>query len=74
MDYSTISAKIKPELKKKLEKYKINVSEIIRNAVESEVELRENERFKLNLENIQKILNTIPSDTIIAMIREDRES
>lgn len=73
MDYSTISAKIKPELKKKLEKYKINVSEIIRNAVESEVELRENERFKLNLENIQKILNTIPSDTIIELIREDRE-
>lgn len=74
MNYSTISAKIKPALKKKLEKYKINVSELIRKAVENEIELRENEKFKTNLENIQKILKNVPSNTTIAIIREDRES
>jgi post-segregation antitoxin (ccd killing protein) len=74
MNYNTISAKIRPDLKKKLEKYKINVSELIRNAVENEIQLRENERFKTNLKNIQKILKNIPSDKTIAMIREDRES
>ena len=74
MNYSTISAKIKPDLKKKLEEYKINVSELIRKAVENEIELRENEKFKTNLENIQKILKSIPANTTIAMIREERES
>ncbi len=70
---STISAKIPLELRKKLKKYKINVSELIQNAVEEVVHKKEIEELQAHLSSMQQILTKLPPATIINLIREDRD-
>ncbi len=73
MSYVTVSAKIKKELHRKLKKYRIPISEIIRKALEEEVHRREEEEFKETLQRIQRILRKIPSEELVQTIRSSRE-
>jgi len=69
----TVSAKIPRELKEKLRKLRINVSHLIRVALEREVKRIEEERLMDMAEQASLSLRNIPSKEIVKVIREVRE-
>ena len=46
MDYETVSAKIPKKIKKKIKEYNINVSNVIRKAIEEEIRKIEMKKIK----------------------------
>ena len=72
--YITASTKIKKELKEEAEKLGINISEVLRKALEEEVRRRKLEKLKKRLEELSDILDKIDIDRIVKSIREDREA
>ncbi|KAA0006801.1 MAG: hypothetical protein FE045_02005 [Thermoplasmata archaeon] len=73
MTYEVVSAKIPKEFKKKIKEYNINVSDVIRKAIEEEIRKREAMRIKENIEKNRKLLEKLKMKDIVAIIREDRE-
>lgn len=73
MTYEVVSAKIPKEFKKKIKEYNINVSDVIRKAIEEEIRKREVMRIKENIEKNRKLLEKLKMKDIVAIIREDRE-
>ncbi len=72
-NYETVSAKIPTELKEKINKYSIPISETIREALESEVRKKEIEDLKKSVNELQPLLDKFTTEEIVQMIREDRE-
>ncbi|MCC6013473.1 MAG: type II toxin-antitoxin system CcdA family antitoxin [Candidatus Verstraetearchaeota archaeon] len=72
--YITVSAKVRRELLDEARKLNINVSELIRNALENEVRRRKLLLLEEKLKNQKSILDKINIDDIVKIIREDRES
>lgn len=70
----TISAKIPAELKKKLTKLEVNVSGLVREALQSEVERIEREKLRKLAAETGEILQKIPPEEIIEAIRAGREN
>ena len=70
---TTVSAKIPRGLKEKLRRLKINVSQLIREALEEEVRRREEEQLRNMAEQVSLSLKKIPSEEIVRLIRESRE-
>ncbi|MCK4239815.1 MAG: hypothetical protein KAX33_11865 [Candidatus Lokiarchaeota archaeon] len=73
-EYITISARIKKDLKKKIAKYGINISQLMRNAIEAEIERIEESELRKSLRKTGKIFAKIDMETITNLIREDREN
>lgn len=73
-EYITISARIKKDLKKKIEKYRINISQLMRNAIEAEIERIEESELRKSLRKTGQIFAKIDMETITNLIREDREN
>ncbi|MCS7138755.1 MAG: type II toxin-antitoxin system CcdA family antitoxin [Crenarchaeota archaeon] len=73
MTYVTISAKIGRELREKLKKYNIPVSQVVRKALEEEVRRAEEKEIKKALEKIGRTLEKIPAEDIVKLVRESRE-
>ena len=71
--YETVSAKITPELKKKINKYDIAVSETIRQALEEEVRRKEIEDLERRTKELKPLLDKFTTEEVVRMIREDRE-
>ncbi len=71
--YTTVSAKIPPELKEKLRELDINISSFVRDALREEVRRREEERLRRLGEEVQGYLRKIPVQEINEIIRETRE-
>jgi len=71
--YVTVSDKIDRELYEKLKRYGIQVSRVVRKALEEEVRRAEEEEVKKLLERMGCILEKIPSEEIVKSIRESRE-
>ncbi len=71
---STISAKIDEETKKKIKKYNINASEVMRKALELEIQKREEIEFQSLSKKAAKALAKIGADRIVESIREDRDN
>ena len=69
----TVSAKIDRELREKLRKYRIPVSEVIRRALEEEVEKAERGELERGLEKLKATLEKIPPEELARLLREDRE-
>ena len=69
----TVSAKIPKELKEKLHKLKINVSRLIREALEKEVRRKEEERLRSMAEQVSLSLKKIPREEIVRVVRESRD-
>lgn len=69
----TVTAKIPEELKKRLEGLDVNVSGLIREVLEREVERMEMERLRRMAGEAGKILRKIPSEELVRVIRESRE-
>ena len=69
----TVSAKVSEELKRKAEKLRINISALVRRALEEEVE-------RIELQNALKTLKeeienspSLPEGTLVRIIRETRK-
>ena len=73
MDYEVVSAKIPKEYKKKIKEYNINVSRVIRKAIEEEIRRKEAEKIKKIVEKNKKLLKKLKINDVVAIIREDRE-
>ena len=73
-DQVTVSAKISGALKKKLSKLGVNVSGVMRGALQSEVKRLERERLSKLAEDAGAILQKIPPQEIIESIRASRDN
>ncbi len=73
MTYVTVSAKIDKELRKKLAELGIRPSEVIRRALEKEVEERIMQQLYRKVEEASKIIKKIDREMWIKSIRESRE-
>ena len=71
--YVTVSAKIDVELRRKLAKLGIKPSEIIREALEKEVEERMKRQLYKKIGEASKIIAKVERDEWIKAIRESRE-
>jgi post-segregation antitoxin (ccd killing protein) len=70
----TVSAKIPAELKKRLTKLGVNVSGLMRETLQSEVERLERERLRKLAEEAGEILQKIPVEEIVEAVRAGREN
>ncbi|MGQ9469723.1 MAG: CopG family transcriptional regulator [Nitrososphaerales archaeon] len=71
--YVTVSAKIDEELRKKLSELGIKPSEIIKRALEKEVEERMKHQLYEKVEEASKIILKVGKDSWVKAIRESRE-
>ena len=71
MSWVTVSTKVKKEILEKARKYNINISEVLRQALEQEIAKREEEARK-SAERISKELR-LSEEEVAKLIREDRE-
>jgi antitoxin CcdA len=70
----TVCAKVPAELKKKLSNLGVNVSELIRETLQSEVDRLERERLNKLAKEVSAILKKIPPDEFTESIRTARDS
>ncbi|MEM0016755.1 MAG: type II toxin-antitoxin system CcdA family antitoxin [Saccharolobus sp.] len=73
MKQITVSAKIRKDLYDKLKEYNVNISEIIRQALENEVRKVEEEKARASAEKIARELKIDPNE-VAKLIREDRDN
>ncbi len=69
-----VTAKIPIKLKKKLTKLGVNVSGLVREALEAEVERLEKERLRNIAEEAGQILQKIPAEELVEAVRTSREN
>ena len=72
--YVTVSAKVRRELLEEARRLNINVSEIIRRALEEEVHRRKLASLEERLRRKREILDKIDVGEVVRLIREDREA
>ncbi len=73
MASQTVSAKIPDEMKEKIKEHHIQVSKVIRDALQYEIKKREAQKIRHDRENITLILKKIRGKDVTRLIREDRE-
>jgi len=71
---STVSAKISKEMRQKIEKYHIQVSEVIRAALENEICKKEEQQLAERLDHAKDILKKVPKGIVTEIIRTDRDA
>jgi antitoxin CcdA len=70
---STVSAKIPDEMKRELEREDLNVSEVVREALEDELTRRRRERLSRDVEALRESVGGgVSSETIVKAVRETR--
>ncbi|MCK4424611.1 hypothetical protein KAU93_02910 [Candidatus Bathyarchaeota archaeon] len=70
----TVTAKIPVELKERLVRLGVNVSGMIREVLEREVKRVEKERLRELAEEAGEILQKIPAEELVRVVREGREA
>jgi len=71
---ATVCAKVPAELKEKLASLGVNVSELIREHLQAEVDRLEKERLQKTAREVSAILKKIPPEEFIESVRATRES
>ena len=71
--YVTVSTKVKKELKEEAERLGINISAVLREALEREVKRKRIEEIKKKLDELSDVLELINVNRVVSHIREDRE-
>ena len=71
---ATVCAKVPAELKKKLASLGVNVSELIREHLQAEVDRLEKERLQKTAHEVSAILKKIPPEEFIESVRATREN
>jgi antitoxin CcdA len=72
--YTTVSAKVRKDIVDDARRLGVNISQVIRRAVEEEVRRQRLLKLEEELRREEKILSKIDANKIIQLIREDRES
>ena len=70
----TVCAKVPVELKKKLTSLGINVSQVVRESLQAEVDRLERERINKLAREVSTILKKIPPEEFAESIRSSRDS
>jgi len=70
MSMVVVSARIPKELKMKVKKYGINISEILRKALGEEIRRRELDEIKALLREFKEGVRNVSKEEIIGVIRE----
>jgi post-segregation antitoxin (ccd killing protein) len=70
----TVTAKIPVGLKERLNKLGVNMSGLIREALELEVERLERERLRKLAQEAGELLQKIPAEELVAAVRMGREA
>ncbi|MFA5573181.1 MAG: hypothetical protein WDA42_08740 [Candidatus Bathyarchaeia archaeon] len=70
----TVCAKVPVELKKKLSKLGVNVSQVVRNSLQAEVDRLEKERLNKLAKEVSAILQKIPPEEFAQSIRASRDN
>ncbi len=68
-----VAGKVPRELRDKAKKYGINISRVIREALEKAVREREERIFRDSVKKCAKILSKVDIERIVKSIREDRD-
>ncbi len=68
-----VSARVTLEMSRMIKKYKINVSETIRKALDEEIKRRKAAEIEAGLEGMKDTLDKISIDDVVRMLREDRD-
>ena len=71
--YETVSARIPPELKEKINRYNVKTSEVIREALEEEVRKRELKELRERATELRPLFGRITTESVVRSIREDRD-
>jgi len=69
----TITAKISGELKRRLDRLGVNVSELVRESLELQARRLEKDRLRRLAQEAGEILRKIPEEELVKAIREGRE-
>ncbi|MFP3952486.1 MAG: hypothetical protein ACLFVP_10155 [Candidatus Bathyarchaeia archaeon] len=69
----TVTGKVPAIHKEKLQEHGVNISKLIRDAVEREVRRIEEEEQREALEEASRLLQSIPDQVLIDSIREGRD-
>lgn len=69
----TVSAKIDPELREKLEELGIRPSEAIRRALQREIEEKMKENLQKKIDKANPILSKVSKEAWVKAIRESRD-
>ena len=72
--YVTISVKVPVEIKRKLERFGIKPSELLRRAIYEELRKKEIMEIEKELEELKPVLNKFTKKFVVEAIREERES
>ena len=70
----TVCAKVPAELKKKLSKLGVNVSQVVRDSLQAEVDRLEKEKLNKLAKEVSVILQKIPPEEFAQSIRSSRDS
>lgn len=71
--YVTVSIKVRRELKEEAERLGVNVSEVLKRALEDAIKRKRIEILKRRLDEVSHVLKKIDIESIVRSIREDRE-
>ena len=72
MKDATVTVRVSRKLKEELAKYGINVSDVLRRALEEEVKRRRREELKAIASDLGEFFSKIPDEEIVKSIREMR--
>lgn len=68
----SVTVRVPKELKKQMERIRINWSEYIRQAIEKRIELEEAKKASAKLDEIRRRAKPVSTGEIVAWIRADR--
>jgi len=71
--YVTVSAKVPKELRAKIQELNINISQLVRRAIEEEVKRKEEDALRRLAVEASQSLRKIPPEELTKIIRETRE-
>jgi len=72
-EQATITAKIPVEHKEKLRKHGVNINRLINEAIAREVHRLDEEEYQAILKEASKILQRIPEDHLVELVRSGRD-
>ena len=72
--YVTVSVKVPVEVRDKLRKYGVKLSELLKRAIYEELRRREVEEVERELSELRHVLKGFSRKFVVRALREDRES
>ena len=72
--YTTISVKVPVKMKEELKKYRVNVAEVVRNALKKAITEAKLKELENEIAKLSQVLDKLPTEFIVKSISEDRDA